>query len=128
MGRLRPEFLARVEAFGDRMLDLVDELERKRVRERVLAQMTGCGTSVGANAYEASEAVSRKDFCKCVGTCVKELSESRYWIRLSARREWVRPPRLRGLEEESVELGKILGTMLSRTRRGVRAAPGGNGS
>ncbi len=117
MARLREEFLQRVESFGDRMLDLVDALERKRVRERVLAQMTGSGTSVGANAYEAAEAVSRNDFCKCVGICVKELSESRYWIRLSGRRAWVKPGQLKDLERESVELAKIFGSMLSRTRQ-----------
>jgi four helix bundle protein len=116
MGRLKPEFLERVEAFGDRMLDLAAALERRRVSRRILDQLSACGTSVGANTYEAHEAVSRQDFCKCIGISVKELSESRYWIRLSGRRGWVKPDRLVDLEAECIALAKILGTMLKRSR------------
>ena len=78
MGRLKPEFLGRIESFGDRVLDVANALARKRVSHRILDQLTGCGTSVGANVFEAHEAMSRPDFCKCLAQSVKELSESRY--------------------------------------------------
>lgn len=86
MGRLQQELLSRAEDFGDRMLDVVLTLEKERVSKRVLDQMTGCGTSVGANAFEADQAMSAADFCKTLGWSVKELNESRYWIRLCGRR------------------------------------------
>lgn len=115
MGRLHMETLERVERFGDRVLDVVDALDRRRVRPRVLDQMTGCGTSVGANAWEADEAMSRKDFAKTLGVVPKELNETRYWLRLVGRREWLPADRLEALETEAVELKRMFGAMVSRT-------------
>jgi len=38
---------------------------------RLIDQLVGCGTSVGANYCEANEAVSKKDFRHTAGRCVK---------------------------------------------------------
>lgn len=122
MGRLKPEFLERVESFGDRVLDVVEALEAQGRSRRVLDQLTGCGTAVGANLFEADEALSRPDFNKCVGIAVKELNESRYWLRLIARRKWIAAKRLESIAEEAIELKKILGAILWKSRRGQRSA------
>jgi hypothetical protein len=34
-------------------------------------QLLGCGTSIGANYYEADERVSKKDFRNAIGRCAK---------------------------------------------------------
>lgn len=104
MARLQPELLMRVEAFADRMLDLASALAKAKVHARVIGQLVGCGTAVGANVFEADEAMSRADFCKCLAIAVKELNEARFWIRLVARQGWVASRRLTGLEAECVEL------------------------
>lgn len=83
MGRLRVETLERVEKYSDRVLDVVAALEKKRVRGRILDQLTGSGTSAGANTWEADEAVSPADFCKTLGVVVKELNETRFWLRMA---------------------------------------------
>src|SRR5687768_16793365 len=69
------EIKDRTTEFGDRVLDVVEALERKRIYRRIVDQMVGSGTSVAANACEADQAVSRPDFCKALGTVVKELAE-----------------------------------------------------
>lgn len=79
--------------------------------------MLASGTSVAANVFEADEALSRADFCKTLGIAVKELSETRYWIRFTGARGWIVPERLVGLEDESTRLGRILGAMSARVRR-----------
>ena len=117
MGRLSAELRGRAEVFGDRMLDVVHALERKRVYSRVIDQMVGCGTSVGANSCEADQALSAKDFCKALGTVVKERAESQYWLRTSVRRRWIAGARLDSLHEEAEVLSKIFSTMITRTRR-----------
>jgi four helix bundle protein len=66
MGRLRLEFIERVEAFCHRVLDVADELERSERSRRIVDQITGSGTSVGANIHEADEAPSRGMFAKCL--------------------------------------------------------------
>lgn len=99
------------------MLDVVAELERKRVYSRIVDQMVGCGTSVGANICEADQAVSAADFCGSLGIVLKELGESRYWLRLSIRRDWLKATRLEPLVQEAMELSRIFGSMVARTRR-----------
>lgn len=116
MPRLSSALLERVESFSDRMLDVVEALPVRRIPGRIIDQIAGAGTSVGANVFEADEAISRKDFCKCLGIAAKELSESRFWIRTVGRRNWIKPTRLLGLEAECQELRRILGTMIVRTR------------
>jgi four helix bundle protein len=117
MGRLKAELLERVEIFADRVLDVAVALERKGCWRRILDQIVGSGTSVGANVFEADEALSRSDFLKCIGIAVKELNETRYWLRLIARRQWIAASRLAPLQIELDELKKVLGTIHNRTRK-----------
>ena len=121
MGRIKPDLLARVEAFSDRVLEVAEALSKRKLPPRLLGQIVAAGTSVGANLFEADEAMSRSDFCKCLAIAVKELNETRYWIRLAGRRGWIPSGRLSALEQECRELMLIFGTMISRTR--ARSAP-----
>ncbi len=116
MGRLKPEFLDRVETFSHRVLDVVDALADASISRRVLDQIAACGTSVGANVYEADEAMSRADFCKTLAISVKELNETRFWLRLISKRNWLPPAKLEPLQAEAVELKRVFGTMLHKTR------------
>ncbi len=117
MGRLKPEFLERIESFGDRVLDVALAMGKSAQGKMLAGQLVRSGTSVGANAYEAAEAMSRPDFARALGISMRELSETRCWIRLIGRRGWVPAKRLVHLEQESVELVRIIGSMITATRR-----------
>ena len=117
MGRLEAAFVERTEVFSDRTLDVAEELAKQRRFARVIDQLVGCGTSVGANVCEADEALSRKDFAKCIGIAIKELNETRFWLRRIAKRQWIPPKRLSLLQKEASEIKLILGAILTRTRR-----------
>lgn len=121
MPRLDADFLARGKRFAHRMIDVAEAIEdsRKSVRltGRIVDQIVGCGTSVGANLREADEAVSRPDFCRAMGTVLKELGESRFWLELVAERGWLPAPRLAALLEEAGQLSRICSVMVARTRR-----------
>lgn len=71
MGRLKPEMLTRIDDFSDRVLDVVEVLEKQGRPRRVIEQLAGCGTSVGANLCEADEAMSRPDFVKTLCIVIK---------------------------------------------------------
>ncbi|MCC6677577.1 MAG: four helix bundle protein [Phycisphaerales bacterium] len=116
MGRLGALTLERVEAFGDRVLDEAEALQKQRRFGRVIDQLAGCGTSSGANVYEADEAMTRKDFAKSLGIVVKELNETKYWLRLVSRRGWIKPSLLLPLIQECEELKSVFGSMIVRTR------------
>ncbi len=122
MGRLKPETLERVDAFADRMLDVTTALAAAKCPFRVIDQIAGCGTSVGANCSEADEALSRADFAKTIGIVIKEVNECRFWLRLCIRRAWIPQPRLSPLLEEAEELKRLFGAILTRTRRAAKAA------
>src|SRR5207248_4590838 len=53
--------------------------------DRIISQLVGAGTSVGANYNEADDSVSKKEFLKCVGTCKKEARETKHFLRMVAR-------------------------------------------
>jgi len=106
MRRLRAEFVERIEAFVHQMLDIMNLLEARTTPPRLLAQIAAAATSIGANACEADEATSRADLVKCLSIASKELSETCFRLRLSAR------PAL----TESLELQRILATIIRRSK------------
>ena len=116
MGRLQPEFLDRVEAFADRVVDVATALRLAGVPQRICDQLMACGSSVGANSFEADEAMSRKDFARCLAIALKEVNETRFWLRLSGRRAWVKPDRLGPLLAEADELRRVFGAIVHRCR------------
>lgn len=117
MGRLDADLLEKFERFSHRVTDVAEEIERQRRFRRIIDQVVGCGTSVGANMSEADEALSRADFCSALGIVLKELSEVRFWLRFIGTRNWITQRRLDALLKECAELRRIAGAMRSRTRR-----------
>lgn len=115
--RLDQDILERVEGFCDRVIHVAKALSDSACNRRIVDQLIGCGTSVGANCYEADEAMSRADFTKSLGIVVKELNETIFWLRLIGRHGWVNPSKLEGLSNEALELKSIFGAMIWRTRR-----------
>ena len=114
--RLDPALIERVESFCDRVVHVCRALQDGSCHRRIVEQLVGCGTSVGANCYEADEALSRADFARTLGIVVKELNETVFWLRLVGRRGWVDVTRPDPLVAEARELKSILGAMIWRTR------------
>ncbi len=61
------------------------------------------------NYEEARAAESRADFVHKLGICLKELRESRCWIRLIIKTELLPEHRMNELLEEATELCNIIG-------------------
>lgn len=117
MPRLNEDFLSRIESACDRVVIVAKALDEAGVSRRISDQVLAAGTSIGANSFEADEAMSRKDFVKCLCIAVKECNETRFWLRLIARHQWIRAERLSELEREVVEIKKVMGAMISQTVR-----------
>jgi four helix bundle protein len=120
VGRLSEELIARAKRYSHRVVDVAEVLAKAGRSRRIVEQMIGAGTSVGANVCEADEAISRPEFCKCLSTVVKELGESRFWVEFVGTREWVPAKRLGPLLDETLELKSIFGSMIARVRRADR--------
>lgn len=116
-GRLREETLDRVVEYGRRILSLAEQLESDRRPRRVIDQLIGSGTSVGANLFEAHEAMSKADFIKCLSIAAKELHETMFWLRVMLRQSYYSTDRLEPLLQESDELLAIIKTIIARTKQ-----------
>jgi len=75
----------RTARFGEMVVDFAKTIPQDPVTYRIIAQLVGAGTSVGANYVEADDAVSKKDFLKSIGTCRKEARETKHFLRIAVR-------------------------------------------
>ena len=75
----------RTAKFGEAIIDFCARIHLGPRTNRLVDQLTGCGTSIGANYGEADDALSRKDFIKTIGICRKEARETKYFLRMIAR-------------------------------------------
>ena len=94
--------------FAVRVIKLVNALPKTAVGKHVGAQLLSSGTSPGANYEEARGAESRADFIHKLGIVLKELKESRFWLRLIHRTEILNPQRVEPMIDECEELIAII--------------------
>ena len=72
----------RTARFGEAIIDFAKTNPQNAVTIRIINQLVGAGTSVGANYCEADDAVSKKDFLKSIGTCRKGARETKHFLRM----------------------------------------------
>jgi four helix bundle protein len=75
----------RTARFGEALIDFAKTIPQNPVTNRLISQLFGAGTSVGANYVEADDSVSKKNFLKSIGTCRKEARETKHFLRMIAR-------------------------------------------
>jgi len=75
----------RTARFGEVVIDFAKTIPQGPTTDRIISQLIGAATSVGANYVEADDSVSKKEFLKCIGTCKKEARETKYFLRMSVR-------------------------------------------
>jgi four helix bundle protein len=104
----------RTASFGEAIIRFAKKMPRTPANDRLIGQLVGCGTSIGANYCEANERVSKKDFRNTIGRCVKEAKETKYFLRLIAAAEPQLAQQARGLYREAKELHLIFASMFRR--------------
>jgi|SRR5436190_4363974 len=77
----------RTARFGEAVIRFAKKIQQNPVNSRLISQLVGAGTSIGANHCEADDAVSKKDFKNRIGTCRKESKETKFWLRMIATAE-----------------------------------------
>src|SRR5712692_5141690 len=97
----------RTARFGEAIIDFAKTIPQGPVTNRIISQLVGAGTSVGANYVEADDAVSKKEFLKCIGTCRKEARETKHFLRMTVRAVPELKPQARALWIEAKELHLI---------------------
>jgi len=101
----------RTAQFGEAIIQFAKKIPQSPVNNRLIGQLVGAGTSVGANYCEADDGVSRKDFKNKIGTCRKEARETKFFLRMVANAEPGLKPEARVLWHEAKELHLIFSSI-----------------
>ncbi len=107
--------------FSVRILRTVAALPNDEIGRVIREQLADCGTSAGANYEEACGAESRADFIHKMLIVLKELRETRYWLRLILAAGLLPEARLAAIRAETDELIAITVRSI-KTARGARNA------
>ena len=97
----------RTARFGEQVIDFARMIRQDPVTNRIINQLVGAGTSVGANYVEADDAVSKKEFLKNIGPCEKEVRELKHFLRMAVRAVPELKPKAGSLWLEARELHLI---------------------
>src|SRR5437660_2286882 len=94
--------------FAARMGKVADALTDTGMGRHIGSQLVRSGTSPAPNYEEACAAESRADFVDKLSICLKELRESRCWIRLIIKTEMLAEHRMCELLDECNQLCNII--------------------
>lgn len=103
--------------FGVGVCRLTERLPATPLGSHVGSQIIRSSTSLLANYGEVQGAESRRDFIHKLSICVKELRETRAWLKLIAAMDLCAAERLRPVMSECDQLLAILTSSIRTARR-----------
>ncbi len=108
----------RLISFSVRIIKVAEALPNTRTGKHICEQILRSGTSPAPNYGEAQSAESRADFVHKLKIALKELRETKIWIKVVMRVGLIKPPEsLNPLLQEAEELISILFTSISTARK-----------
>jgi four helix bundle protein len=108
--------------FAARVGKLIDAIPDTRLGRHIAGQLVRCGTAPAPNYEEACAAESRADFIHKLRICLKELRESRSWLRLIIKTDLVPECRLNDLLDECCQLCNIMGQSVATAKENERGS------
>jgi len=105
----------RTAVFGEDVIRFLKKVPLGPDNNRLIDQLTGCATSIGANYCEANEGLSKKDFRNIIGRCKKESKESKFFLRMIAASQPALSAEARVLYREANELHLIFCSIYRKT-------------
>jgi four helix bundle protein len=106
--------------FSARIIRLVDALPNTRAANHLAGQLLRSGTSPYGNHGEVEAAESRKDFVHKLKICLKELKESRRWLRLVKKAAMLPAPKMAPILHETEELIMIFFASIRTAEKNVK--------
>jgi four helix bundle protein len=109
------------EDFAVRIVGLYKYLVDNKNEYVMSKQMLRSGTSVGANINEALCGISRKDFLSKMYIAFKECNETKYWITLLYRTEYISEKEKISIMNDCEELLRILSSITKTTSGSINS-------
>jgi len=101
--------------FAVRVVNLCANLPKTEAGKHIGGQLLRSGTSPAANYAEARGAESDKDFIHKLKISLKELNETRIWLKIILKSKMLPESRLQNIITENNELGKIINASIQTT-------------
>lgn len=102
--------------FAARIVKLYQYLVKQKHETIISKQIIRSGTSIGANANEASFGSSRADFISKMQIALKETAETEYWLRLLILSGYIEDPDGSSLLDDCLEIKKMLVSTLKTSK------------
>jgi len=104
--------------FAVSIIKLAELLPKTTVGKHIAGQMTRSGTSPAPNYGEAQSAESRADFIHKMKICLKELRETKVWLRMIIKAKLINPASiLENLIDENDQLISIFVTSINTAKQ-----------
>ena len=115
------ELSERLWNFAVRIGKVVDALPDTRLASHVAGQLVRCGTAPGPNYDEGCAAESRADFAHKLSIALKELKETRGWLRFIVIAELLSEKRIATLLDEAEQIIRIVASSIitAKNKRAV---------
>lgn len=105
--------------FGENAIGVLRKIRLTPLNSRIINQLVGSSGSVGANYCEANGSESKKDFVHKLRIGLKEIKETKHWLRLLAAAEPDIKPELAPLTQETEELYLIFSKIIRSCKEAV---------
>jgi four helix bundle protein len=107
--------------FAVRIIKMAEELPSTKIGNHICTQILKSGTSPAPNYGEAQGAESRSDFIHKLKIALKELKETKVWVKIIIRAELIKPTgKLEPLLQENEELISIIFTSIETARNNYK--------
>ncbi len=102
--------------FSVRIVNLKKFLNKEQQEHIMANQLLRSGTSIGANVTEADQAQSKADFISKMGIANKEAHETKYWLRLLHKTNYIDEKEFASIINDCQELIKILQSIIKSAK------------
>ena len=106
--------------FGVQIIFLTHKLPPSRASQHIGQQMLRAGTAPAPNYGEARGAESRADFVHKLGIALKELNETKVWLKMIGRAKLAPGEAVRHVLDECGQLARLLNASIQTARHNGR--------
>lgn len=102
--------------FAVRIVNLYKHLTQNKKENILSKQLLRSGTSIGANYAEATNAINSAEFIAKISIALKECTESKYWIKLLHRTDYLSDKEYESIVKDCDELLALLTTTIKKQK------------
>lgn len=105
--------------FAIQIVRIVKELQNTQKEYVLSKQLIRSGTSIGAMVREAEHAESKKDFTHKMAIGLKEANETRYWLDLLHKSDYIKLETYSSIHSEAEQIIRLLAAIVKSSRKNL---------